>query len=156
MTPVLAMGAVFLGTLTGCRFDTPPAVSVTGARWAAVSESEPGHLQLLLDLELENAEDASIQLEKFEYTFLTNGEDGQRQSWNAVWLPLRTIPAETKVTIEIPAVVPRPPSSLDWEIRGELSYKAPGRWAQILFDTGLRTPSTSFSGGGRSSAPMDQ
>ncbi|HAW96786.1 MAG TPA: hypothetical protein DCX60_10955 [Phycisphaerales bacterium] len=156
MRPLLVLMTLLSITASGCRFDTPPAINVSGARWAAVNDSEPGHLQLLVGLELENVEDEPIQLEEFEYTFMTTDDDGQLRSWSAAWLPLRTIPAETKITIEIPAVVPRPDASVDWEIRGDLSYKAPGRWAQILFDSGLRTPSTGFSGQGQSSEPMDQ
>ena len=155
-TPLLAVMALLFITLSGCRFDTPPAINVSGARWAAVSDSEPGHLQLLVGLELENVEDEPIQLEEFEYTFLTTDDDGRSRSWSAIWLPLRTIPAETKIMIEIPAVVPRPDSSVDWEIRGDMTYKAPGRLAQILFDSGLRTPSTGFSGRGQSSEPTEQ
>ena len=64
-TPLLAVMALLFITLSGCRFDTPPAINVSGARWAAVSDSEPGHLQLLVGLELENVEDEPIQLEEF-------------------------------------------------------------------------------------------
>jgi hypothetical protein len=109
----------------------------------------------MIDLELENLEEESIQLEVFEYTFKTTASDGQKESWSGLWLPLRTIPADTKILMTIPAVIPMPDSLIDWEIRGDLSYKAPGRWAQILFDTGLRTPSTGFRGTGQTSNPED-
>ena len=127
---------------------------MTGARWFAVGDSEPRHVQILVELELENVEEEPIQLEEFEYTFRATTEDGQRQSWSGIWLPLRTIPGESTVMLTIPAVIPEPPSGIAWELRGDLSYKAPGRWAQILFDTGLRTPSTSFRGNGESANPM--
>ena len=155
MTPLLATSVLMIGTLAGCQFDTPPAITVTGARWFAVSDSEPGHVQMLVDLELENVEQEPIQLEEFEYTFRATTASGQRESWSGIWLPLRTVPAESKIMLSIPAVIPQPDSLMEWEVRGDLNYKAPGRWAQILFDTGLRTPSTSFRGNGESSDPQD-
>lgn len=153
--PLLASLTLLMCAFSGCQFDSPPTVAVTGARWFAVSDSEPKHVQLMIDLELENLEEESIQLEVFEYTFKTTASDGQKESWTGLWLPLRTIPADTKILMTIPAVIPMPDSLIDWEIRGDLSYKAPGRWAQILFDTGLRTPSTGFRGTGQTSNPED-
>jgi len=154
--PFLASLALVMVMLSGCQFDTPPGINVTGARWFAVGDSEPPHVQLLVDLELENTQEQSIQLEEFEYTFRVKKPEGGRDSWSGVWLPLRTIPAETTVTLSIPAVIPKPEAPLEWEVRGDLTYKAPGRWAQILFDTGIRTPSTSFRGTGQTANPKVQ
>ena len=146
---------VILSALSGCQFDSPPVVEVKGARWFALSESEPRHVQMQIDLELENVQNEPVQLEKFEYTFRSSGGDGRRVSWSGVWLPLRTIPPNMKISLSIPAVVPVYESDMEWELRGDLSYKAPGRWAQILFDTGLRAPSTGFQGRGRATNPED-
>ena len=152
---LLVLVTIILCVLQGCQFDSPPVVEVKGARWFALSQSEPRHVQLEIDLELENVQDEPVQLEKFEYTFRSTTSDGQKDSWSGIWLPLRTIPPNMKINLTVPAVVEVSESEIEWEIRGDLSYKAPGRWAQILFDTGLRTPSTGFKGTGRSTNPED-
>ena len=60
--------------------------------------------------------------------------------------------------MQIPAVIPDPflPASegTNWTISGTVSYKAPGRWAQILFDTGFRRPKEDFRGKGAEIAPL--
>ena len=149
------MLGIMLCMLSGCQFDSPPMIDVKNARWFAIGDSEPSHVQMVIDLELENRQEEPIQLEEFEYTFITRTAEGEKESWSGAWLALRTIPADSKIMIAIPAVVPAPADEIEWQVRGDLSYKAPGRWAQILFDTGLRRPSTGFSGSGTAPRPED-
>lgn len=146
--------------LGGCAFDTPPEVLVRGATITEVGETQPPHLQLAVRLDLENPTEDPIQLETFEYTFRM--EEGP--AWSGSWSALRTLPPGETVPMEIPAVIPAGSDESTkqgpWRIEGTISYKAPGRWAQILFDTGFRRPTQSFRGRGEdlaveSEAPAD-
>lgn len=132
--------------LAGC--DTPPNVAVESVHCVAVGQSSPTYVELGVDLLLENPTDNPIQLETFEYS-LSVGSSGR---WSGSWSALRTLPARKTVRMQLPAVVEDPftvdAENTSWQISGSISYKAPGRLAQILFDTGFRRPSHDFSGRG--------
>ena len=140
--------------LGGCVFDTPPGITVQQVGCTAVGTGDPGFVELGIDLLLETPTEEPIQLETFEYTFATKA--GSR--WTGQWSALRTLPAGDSVAMQIPAVIPDPflPASegTNWTISGTVSYKAPGRWAQILFDTGFRRPKGDFRGKGTEIAPL--
>ena len=142
-------------TLTGCAFDTPPNVSVQEVTWLARGESDPPFIELGVGVMLENPTDEPIQLETFEYTF----RSGNGQRWNGAWSALRTLPPGESVPMQIPAIVEEIPDQdvlkTSWSVSGTISYKAPGRWAQILFDTGFRRPTHDFSGKGEQITPPE-
>ena len=144
----------FCCLLAGCVFDTPPNVLVQDVSVSAVGEGSPAAVELGIDLRLENTTKDPIQLETFEYTFTTTGGD----RWSGSWSALRTLPARESFSMRIPAVIPDPFSSPDadtgWRVEGTVSYKAPGRWAQILFDTGFRRPTHDFRGQGPAIRPI--
>ncbi len=141
--------------LTGCVFDTPPNVVVQDVSVSALGEGSPAVVELDIDLKLENTTDDPIQLETFDYTLTTAGGD----RWSGSWSALRTLPAKETFNMRIPAVIPDPFTSVDtdtsWRVEGTVSYKAPGRWAQILFDTGFRRPTHDFRGRGPAIKAME-
>ncbi len=134
--------------LTGCSFDTPPNISVEEVKWVTRGESTPPFIELSVEMMLQNPTDEPIQLETFEYTFRT--DDGGQ--WKGAWSALRTLPPRASVPMQVPAIVEEMPDEdvqkTGWKVSGTISYKAPGRWAQILFDTGFRRPTHDFSGRG--------
>ena len=154
------LGAVILTTgmlpLGGCIFETPPKVSVTGLQVRDVGVSEEPSAKLGVGLRLENPTEKPIQLEVYQYTVVVDS-DGDRNRWSGTWSALRTLPAGETVQMSIPAIVPynfaKAPEKAEWRVSGTISYKAPGRLAQILFDTGFRRPEHQFNGRGISIAP---
>lgn len=134
--------------LTGCVFDTPPNITVEEVKWLARGESDPPFIELGVELMLQNPTAEPIQLETFEYTF--RAENGQQ--WKGAWSALRTLPAGASIPLQVPAIVQELPDQdvlqTGWKVSGTVSYKAPGRWAQILFDTGFRRPTHDFRGQG--------
>ena len=145
-----------LALLGGCFLETPPQVSVTGLNVLALGASDMPSAQLAVDLELENPTPEPIQLEQFDYSVVVES-DGERGQWSGSWSALRTLPAGQTVSLSIPAVVPYSfgdaPEEAQWQVSGTISYKAPGRLAQILFDTGFRRPRHQFGGQGTSITP---
>ena len=143
-------------SLGGCFFETPPNVSVTGLDVLAVGASDTPSAKLSVNLQLENPTPEPIQLEIYNYTVMVESE-GERSRWTGVWSALRTLPAGQTVSMSIPAVVPytfsQSPEKAEWRVSGTISYKAPGRLAQILFDTGFRRPEHQFNGRGVSINP---
>ncbi len=140
----------------GCFLETPPRVSVRGVDLLAVGTDDPPSARLGIDVQLENPTGKPIQLELYNYTFVVDGSSG-RDSWSGEWSALRTLPAGETVDMVIPAVVPftfaEEMETTRWRVSGWISYKAPGRLAQILFDTGFRRPEHGFSGQGTSISP---
>ena len=134
--------------LTGCSFDTPPRVSVDSVTPLTMTEGSDSHIQLDVNLDLHNPTEEPIQLERFQYTLKT----GADTVWSGSWSALRTLPPKSTVTMSLPAVIPATPpierGQTNWVISGDVSYKAPGRWAQILFDTGFRRPTHDFAAEG--------
>ena len=142
--------------LGGCFFETPPNVNVTGMHVLAVGASDSPSVKLGVDIQLQNPTDEPIQLEVYDYTVRVNAE-GERSQWSGTWSALRTLPPGKTVDMSIPAVVPynfsEAPEKAEWRVSGSISYKAPGRLAQILFDTGFRRPEHQFNGRGVSITP---
>ena len=118
-----------------------------------IGTSEEPTAQLGIDLTLENPTGEPIQLDTYDYSVIVNASEG-RSRWSGKWSALRTLPAGRTIEMTIPAVVPytfsEAPELATWRVSGSISYKAPGRWAQILFDTGFRRPEHGFSGRGTS------
>ena len=157
------LGSAMLACLTlclgGCFFETPPNVEVRGVHILEVGMAESPSVQLGVDLTLENPTQEPIQLEQYDYQVTVESE-GQRERWSGSWSALRTLPAGDRVEMVVPAVVPytfaQSPETASWRVSGTISYKAPGRLAQILFDSGFRRPKHGFSGQGVSITPTPE
>lgn len=153
-TALVILPLIALNILGGC--DTPPGVEVKGIHCVAIGDSEPAFVELGIDLLLVNPTDEPIQLEVFEYTVHV-GESASSLHWRGSWSALLTLPPGQTVPLTIPAVVENPfvpgVENTSWRIFGTISFKAPGRLAQILFDTGFRRPTHEFHGVGASIDP---
>ena len=134
--------------LGGCTFDTPPRITTEAVRTLAMTDRTDSHLEVGIDLDLYNPTEDPIQLERFAYTLDTDAGT----AWTGSWSALRTIPPMSRLSMRIPAVLDNVqelrPDVTNWTLTGDVSYKAPGRWAQILFDTGFRRPTADFTGAG--------
>jgi len=131
-------------------------VEVKGIQCQAIGDSSPAYAELGVELVLGNPTDEPLQLEVFDYTVEVGGA-GSGKRWQGQWSALRTLPARESIPMRIPAVIENPFTEADgqtnWRIHGTISYKAPGRFAQILFDTGFRRPTHGFQAEGPSIAP---
>ena len=128
--------------LAACS-DTAPRLSVVGVR--EIEHTEQGTV-LAIDIDAENANDAAMPLREIGYSISING----RPVFTGTRSPEATIRRFGIQRLTVPAVVSSGIGTTSglYEVRGELEYIAPGRLAEILFDTGVRTPSASFVGRG--------
>lgn len=155
---ILGLGALacLMVCQGGCLFETPPNVKVRGVHILEVGTAESPSVKLGVELTLENPTQEPIQLEEYDYQVIVESE-GQRERWSGSWSALRTLPSGDNVEMVVPAVVPytfvNSPETASWRVSGTISYKAPGRLAQILFDSGFRRPKHGFSGRGLSITP---
>ena len=106
-----------------------------------------------IPIELSNPNHDALRLVKFDYIVEVNGERafaGQRAAQT-------TLASSGTRNVEIPFVIPferlgwEPqslPASAEYRVRGKLEYVTPGEIAQILFDTGVRTPRAGFADSG--------
>ncbi|MEK6701782.1 MAG: LEA type 2 family protein [Planctomycetota bacterium] len=128
--------------LAGCS-DTAPRLSVVGVR--EIERTDQGTV-LAIDIDAENANDEAMPLREIGYSISING----RTVFAGARSPEATIRRFGTQRLTVPAVVSGSGTSTSgvYEVRGDLEYVAPGRLAEILFDTGVRTPSASFVGRG--------
>lgn len=133
---------------TGCSGVSAPRVDIAGA---SLGEVTTEGFVIDFAMNLENPNDQPLQLSEMRYTVSANGAriyEGRRSAE-------ATLSAAGQKTILVPAVVPfaasgsaAVPGSLEYTIRGELWYLAPGALAETLFDAGVQKPSVSFGGEG--------
>ena len=149
------MLVLILGTIAGCAIDTPPRIAVEGIRCVTISEQDPRAASFGIDLALTNTTDEPIRLDDFSYVLAIGNPNAPQGKWEGTWSALRTIPAHETVRMSIPgAISSTTPWNNDllptshWSVSGTISYKAPGRFAQILFDSGLRHPKHDFASAG--------
>lgn len=128
--------------LAGCS-DTAPRLNVVGVR--EVERTAQGTV-LAIDIDAENANDVAMPLREIAYSISING----RPVFTGTRSPEATIRRFGTQRLTVPAVVSGGIGTTSglYEVRGDLEYVAPGRLAEILFDTGVRTPSASFVGRG--------
>lgn len=137
-------GFVLALLLGGCSSVPGPKISLADA---FVSDRSDEATLVILSLDIENQADVSIPLYEFDYNVSIDGRpvfDTNRRAR----MTLR--PSETR-QMNLPVVVPHgnagtgPRGSSALGVNGSLVYIAPGELAEILFDTGVRVPSTGFS-----------
>ena len=111
-----------------------------------------------LSLELINTGSQEIPLDWYSYQFSIDGMG----TFYGRWAAMRVIPPDTKVIVEIPAIIritensdplTSDQRSLQWSLKGKVRYQAPGLLGRILFDAGVRRPSKGFSGSGTITRP---
>ncbi len=128
--------------LTGCSWHSEPALVVSEA---IVSEETDTAVVLRFTIEAENVNDVELPLKRARYVVLLNGDrvfTGDRS-------PEATLPREGSHQLVLPASIARdafaglePP--IRYELKGTLTYTAPGEIAELLFDTGVRVPTMNF------------
>jgi hypothetical protein len=136
-------------TVTGCGVaHKAPVLIVTEAR--VVDESSLG-MVVAFGLDATNLNTDAVPLREVRYALTLDG----REAFRGVRGGEATIRRFGTQRITLPAALtlgpesPRPSGVVEYELSGTLSYIAPGRLAQILFDTGFSRPSVPFHITGR-------
>jgi hypothetical protein len=141
--PLLA--SILLVTLAGgCAYQSP-RLKVTDIK---VTERSEAGIVLKVAVEAENRNEVELPLREIRYkvgfaggpsyTGVRSGEASLRR----LGTQTLTFPA----VIPLAAGEPVPEGLLNVEVSGDLSYIAPGELSKVLYDTGIRRPSKSFSG----------
>ena len=94
-----------------------------------------GEQEWALVVRVHNPKDAQVVLDGWRL------EAGDR---SMEWVATRTVPPRDVIEESLPIVLPA--GLTGWSVRGELSYIAPGRLNDILFDSGFSRPSIGFAG----------
>lgn len=127
--------------------EAPPTI-----RPVSVSVAEAGDeaVQLTVDVDIRNPPgNTSLKLLRWNYSFSIAGVTAYSGEWEA----LSTLPASEVIRRRIPVVVPRTVlertggDATAWRCSGDLAYRDPSKFAEILYEFGYR-PSSSFTGGG--------
>ncbi len=122
-----------------------PVITVTAVDVVEVGEEAS---ELAIRLELHNDADVPVKLDMWSY-----GLQAANARYSGRWSAGITVPPQETVKASIPAVIPNsasPGPSCAWTSSGSVTFLAPSRLAEVLFELGLNRPSTSFSGSGAS------
>lgn len=130
MRPNVLQAIAVPALLAACG--TAPRVEIVEAVPVATIGTEQ---EWALVLRVHNPKDAQLVLDGW-----TIEAGGRRIEWVAT----RTVPPRDMVQESLPVVLPASVGA--WSVSGELSYVAPGRLNDILFDSGFSRPSVSFAG----------
>jgi len=136
---IVALGAAVF--CVGCV--TPPDISITAVNVVEVGQ-EASEVSIMMSLE--NASEVPIKLDMWDYRFAIGGH-----SYSGQWSAGLTIPPKQTVTTSIPAVLPTAAAvsaTSSWRVGGSVTFLAPSRLAEVLFELGLNRPSASFNGAG--------
>ncbi len=126
-----------LAGLPGCAIlEKPPTVTVSEIRPTSAS----GHVDSV-EIVLNVANDNTDALELDDVRYSVRSSSGS--TYEGRRAALTTIPGKSTGQVIVPAVVPSG-AVMDSRVSGSLRYLAPGRLAELLFETGVRRPSVSF------------
>lgn len=149
MSVAALAGLGFFGA--GCESYAPPQLTVTGAQ---AGERTPDGVSMIFTIDARNDNDVPLPLRDVVYTV---DVDGQRV-FEGTRSPEATLRRAGTQQIRLPAVVnltSTPGVAADamrgasrFRLSGTMRYITPGQLAEVLFDTGVRVPSVSFSGEG--------
>ncbi|MHC4081418.1 MAG: LEA type 2 family protein [Planctomycetota bacterium] len=139
---------VLLGALlmSGCSGYRAPAIAVNEV---ALTEASEEAVALAFALDIRNPNDAALRLHEFRYTLSING----KQVYAGRRAPDATLSAAATQRITLPAVIPyhrlgwtvdTRPAKARYVMSGRLVYIVPSTIAQLLFDSGVRRPKSSF------------
>lgn len=144
-TPLAILAAALAA---GCATYKHPELSVAEVKLK--EETEAGYvLEFILDTRNDNPE--PLPLRDVRYSLDLNG----RQVFHGVRSAQATLRRFGTQQIALPAAVareagaPTPTGTVDYVLRGDLSYITPGQIAQVLFDARVRRPRVSFREAGR-------
>lgn len=127
----------------GCALYTSPRLGVTDAR---LTERSADGLVVTFTVEAANPNRVELPLRDIRYTLWLDGRrvfSGTRSAEATLARLSRqelTIPAAAR-----PDALPRAAGVVPYRIRGELTYRTPGKLAAVLFDTGVPAPTSAFS-----------
>ncbi|MBM4112932.1 MAG: hypothetical protein FJ253_06095 [Phycisphaerae bacterium] len=139
----LAATLAALAASSGCV--PSPKITITSVDVVEVGEQAS---ELAIRLTLLNDADVPVKLDMWSYHLRAAGA-----TYSGRWSAGITVPAMETVNASIPAVIPNsasPGPGCAWTSGGSVTYLAPSRLAEVLFELGLNRPSTGFSGAGPS------
>jgi len=120
-----------------------PSATVVGV---TLTEQTATGSRVELAVELDNPNGSPLPLKETSYTLNING-----QTMKLTDDANRVVPARGKQTVVFPAAFATDGVSLRGEpftARGQIHYKPPGEWRNLLNESGVPLPSSSFSGEG--------
>ena len=138
-TPIPWIAAAAL-LAAGCA--ASPSVRAVDAR--TVSKTAEGS-SIHMKLELENPNDAPVELTMWDYSVSVNDQS----VYSGQWVASLTVPPKERMLAEIPAFVPASAgdvSGASWRVSGILSYRATGKLDKLLYQLGINRLSTLFEG----------
>lgn len=139
---LLALGLMLLGGCSNFRtFDTPRA-SVVGVK--QIKQTDQG-TRIEVTVALENPNDVPLPLVRSDYTVELGG-----RSYTGRDVPARTLPANGKQQVVLPAVVTAGEGGgTGYVVRGSVTYEPPGEIRKLLTDSHIPLPSVSFEQAGQ-------
>ena len=138
-TPIPWIAAAAL-LAVGCA--ASPSVRAVDAK--TVSTSAEGS-SIHLKMELENPNDAPVELTMWDYSVSVNDQS----VYSGQWVASLTVPPKERMLAEIPAFVPASAGDVSgarWRVSGILSYRATGKLDKLLYQLGINRLSTLFEG----------
>jgi len=115
----------------------------------SVAEASAEAVQLAVDVDIRNPPgNTSLRLLRWSYSFSLDGVTAYSGEWEAI----STLPAGEVIRRRIPVVVTRDlldrsgGNAVAWRCWGELGYRDPSRFGEILHELGYR-PASAFAGG---------
>ncbi|MFN0010514.1 MAG: LEA type 2 family protein [Phycisphaerales bacterium] len=135
----LTLGACAALLAGGCGYESP----TIEVKSATAVESTDQHTVVNFVIEATNPNAISLPLRRLDYTVAVAGTP-----FSGVRSPEATLPPGGTRTITFPAVLPAGTAAGAYTLSGTLLYITPGRFAEILFDTGVSRPTVGFAGQG--------
>ena len=131
-----------LAVLGGCA--VPPQITVRSVDVVAQGQNA---VQVAIRMDMRNDSDEPVKLDMWEYSLTGAGQRVYSGRWSAGM----TLPPRETVVASIPAVVPGavpPGEGWAWSTSGNVTFLAPSRLAEVLYEIGLSRPTQTFSGSG--------
>ncbi|MSR33668.1 MAG: hypothetical protein EXS12_02530 [Phycisphaerales bacterium] len=103
--------------------------------------------EVAIRIQLSNPTKVSIRIDTWKYSIRVRN----KEVYSGEWVSAITIPPESRLLTAIPAVVPiqsQPGPDSPWSVEGSLLFLETTRFSQLLYDLGLKRPTTLFSASG--------
>lgn len=146
---VAGLSLVCVMGLGGCTSYTPPAMNVVKAE---AKERTPDGAAMLFTLDARNDNEDALPLRSVEYRVDLDGQEvfsGTRSAEATLRrLGVQQITLPAVVALNSPARQGLVQGKARYRLSGQMYYVTPGQLAELLFDAGVRTPSTPFSAEG--------